>query len=248
MWEILTVSNLHTDTVWHGVWHVFLRFMIVCVGALLVVRLMGSRTVGQLSPFDLIIMIGIGDIIIAGAMDQRPTVAHCLLVLFVLLILQQLMGYASLKSAFFRKVFEGLPIVLIEKGKPVDENLVRTQLNYDDLRQELHKQGMDMTDIKDIEIARLESCGYFSVIMQKDANPLTKRDFDDYLKNIYDNPLSFGGEKWTKIEKLMNDVEYLANYLKEHSKPPPALPDNTFDPNIIADNYIDPKQNEIHIH
>jgi uncharacterized membrane protein YcaP (DUF421 family) len=216
--ELIANTGIPVNSALEGVWQVFLRFLLVCAGALLVVRLMGNRTVGQLSPFDFIMMVGIGDIIVSGAIDQRPTVVNCLTLLFVLLVLQQAMGYLAQKSLLLRKWFEGVPVVVIENGEIIKENIVKTQLNYDDLRQELHKQGMDMTSLKNIKVARLESGGYFSVIVKEDAAPLTKHDFEAYFKNISENPLSHGGEKWAKIEKLMQDVEYLTSYLKEQNK------------------------------
>lgn len=194
---------------------VLLRFIILCIVALGVVRLMGNRTVGQLSPYDFIIMVGIGDIIVAGTMDQDPTLGAGLVVLVALLVLQQLMGYLALKNKTLRKWFEGTPITLIKDGRLIKENFAKTHFNYDDLRQELHKKGLDMADLSIIETARLESCGEFTMVRTPETEPLTKKEFENYIKSIYDNPLSLAGEKWTKFEKFMDDVEFLAEHLRK---------------------------------
>ncbi|MCM0758099.1 DUF421 domain-containing protein [Sporomusa sphaeroides DSM 2875] len=194
---------------------VLLRFIVLCTVALVVVRLMGNRTVGQLSPYDFIIMVGIGDIIVAGTMDQAPTLGAGILVLVALLLLQQLMGYLALKNKTLRKWFEGTPVTLIKDGRILKENFTKTNFNYDDLRQELHKKGLDMSDLSIIETARLESCGEFTMVRTPETEPLTKKEFESYIKSIYDNPLSLAGEKWTKLEKFMDDVEFLANHLRE---------------------------------
>ncbi len=194
---------------------VFLRLMILCAVALIVVRLMGNRTVGQLSPYDFIIMVGIGDIIVAGTMDQNPSLVAGIEVLVALLLLQQLLGYLALKNKTLRKWFEGTPVTLIKDGRLLKENFAKTHFNYDDLRQELHKKGLDMSDLNMIETARLESCGEFTMVRTPETEPLTKKEFENYIKSIYDNPLSLAGEKWTKFEKFMDDVQFLAIHLRE---------------------------------
>jgi uncharacterized membrane protein YcaP (DUF421 family) len=197
---------------------VFLRLLILCVVALLVVRLMGNRTVGQLSPFDFVIMVGIGDIIVAGTMDQNPTLQAGIESLVILLVLQQLIGYLALKNKTLRKWFEGTPVTLIQNGRLLKENFAKTHFNYDDLRQELHKKGLDMSNLQLIENARLESCGEFTLVRTPENEPLTKNEFENYIKNLYDNPLSLAGEKWAKFETLMDDIQFLAAHLRQQQE------------------------------
>ncbi|WP_021169985.1 hypothetical protein SOV_20990 [Sporomusa ovata DSM 2662] len=194
---------------------VLFRLLLLCTVALLVVRLMGNRTVGQLSPFDFVIMVGIGDIIVAGTMDQNPTLQSGIESLLILLALQQLIGYLALKNKTLRKWFEGTPVTLVQRGRLIKENFSKTHFNYDDLRQELHKKGLDMSDLNMIDTARLESCGEFTMVRTPENEPLTKNEFENYIKSIYDNPLSLAGEKWTKFEQFMDDVQLLATHLRE---------------------------------
>jgi len=105
-------------------------------------------------------------------------------------------------------------VVIIQDGKILRENLVKTQFNLDDLRQELHKYGMDMTNIADIKLARLESCGDFTIVKNPDVEPLTKSQFENALQSIYENPLSRGGSEFVKIHQLAEDVKYLADFLR----------------------------------
>ena len=195
--------------------HILLHILVLFSVALIVVRLMGNRTVGQLSPFDFVIMVGIGDIIITASMDKGQTLVNGIEALGTLLVLQQLLSYLSLKSTTLRKLFEGTPVTLVLDGKIIQKNFVKTNFNYDDLRQELHRQGMDMTDLHTIQVARLESCGVFSIIKKPEMEPMTKQDFELYLQSIYANPLSPMGQQWTKIEQYMLEVHYLVEYLKK---------------------------------
>lgn len=201
-----------------NVGQVLLHIVVLFTAALIVVRLMGNRTVGQLSPFDFVIMVGIGDIIITASMDKGQTLLSGIEGLVTLLVLQQLLSYLSLKNITIRKWVEGTPVILIQDGKIIRENFVKTHFNYDDLRQELHKLGMDMTDLPDIKLARLESCGVFSVIKHLDKEPLTKYELELYLKSIYENPLSPLGQQWSKVEQFMSEVHDLAEYVKKQDK------------------------------
>ncbi|MGI6093014.1 MAG: DUF421 domain-containing protein [Negativicutes bacterium] len=195
-----------------------LLHMIILLGvALVVVRLMGNRTVGQFSPFDFVLMVGIGDIIVTASMDRSQTIIAGIEGLLALLVLQQLISYLALKSTTLRKWFEGTPVTLIKDGQIIRENFAKTSFNYDDLRQELHRQGMDMTNLKDIKLARLESCGSFSLIRKTEKEPLTKEDFANYFSNLMDNPLSPMGEKLAKLEQLMADVHVLSEYVKQQT-------------------------------
>lgn len=197
---------------------IFGLILLLCCIALIVIRLMGNRTVGQLSPFDFVIMVGMGDIIVSTAMDKNQNIFSGIGGLLALLALQQLLAYLSLKSIAMRKLFEGTPVVLIRNGEIIRENFCKTRFNYDDLRQELHKLGMDMTAVKDIKLARLESCGVVTIIKNRDLEPVSKRDVEAYLKSVQENPLSPVGMEWVKIEKMIQEVHAIAIRLKANQE------------------------------
>jgi uncharacterized membrane protein YcaP (DUF421 family) len=212
---------------------VLLRMALIFAVALIVVRIMGNRAIGQFSPFDFVLMVGIGDIVANVALDMEYPLLSGAEGLVGLLILQQLLARASLKNNTMRRWFEGQPVVIVQDGKIIRENLVKTQFNLDDLRQELHKQGMDMSNLADIKLARLESCGDFTVVKNRDVEPLTKRQFEEAFQSIYDNPLSPGGLEFAKIDQLIEDVRYLTEYIKrQEGLPGPA---NVPDPPIMKE-------------
>lgn len=188
-------------------WRVFMLLIFLCGIALFVVRTMGNRTVGQFSPFDFIMLVGIGDIMVSAAMDQTISLMAGFGAMASLLFLQQLFSYLSLKSVTIRKWVEGTPIVLIQDGKIVEKNLAKARFNYDDLRQELHRQGMDMTSLGDIKLARLESCGEFSLIKVADKEPVTKGDFHQSYEEAVGNPLSALGKQLMQVEEMAKRLE-----------------------------------------
>ncbi len=201
---------------------ILLRMAAIFAVALVVVRLMGNRAVGQLSPFDFVLMVGIGDIVANVALARNESIIIGAEGLIGLLILQQLLSRLALKNKFLRKLFEGTPVELIEDGRILRQNLTKTQFNYDDLRQELHKQGLDFSNLKDVKLARLESCGTFTLIKNPDMEPLTRRDLENFIRSLSENPLSPAGTGWAKIEQLAADVRVLADYVKsQQSAAPP---------------------------
>jgi uncharacterized membrane protein YcaP (DUF421 family) len=209
--------------------HVLFELVIIFAIALVVVRLMGNRTVGQFSPFDFVLMVGIGDIVGNVALDRQTNLFTGAEALLGVLILQKLLSWSSLKSRVLRKWFEGTPVELIENGQILKENLTKTQFNLDDLRQELHKQGLDFADIQNIKLARLESCGDFSIIKADDMEPLTKRDLKNFITSLSENPLSPQGTGWAKLDQLATDVRELTEYIKNQpqaaaAKAPPVRP------------------------
>ncbi|MDT8900979.1 DUF421 domain-containing protein [Anaeroselena agilis] len=207
---------------------ILLRMAAIFAVALIVVRIMGNRAVGQLSPFDFVLLVGIGDIVANVALAQNESLLIGVEGLVGLLVLQQLLARLALKNKLLRKWFEGTPVEVIENGRILEQNLIKTQFNYDDLRQELHKQGMDFSNLKDIKLARLESCGDFSVIKSPELEPLTRRDLDNFIRSLSENPLSPAGTGWAKIEQLTADVRVLAEYVK--SRPPGDLTRETAPP------------------
>ncbi len=188
-------------------WQVFKLLIFLCGVSLFVVRVMGNRTVGQFSPFDFIMLVGIGDIMVSTAMDNTISLSAGFGGMAALLLLQQVFSYLSLKSILIRKWVEGTPIVLIKEGKILTENLKKARFNYDDLRQELHRQGMEMTDVTDIKMARLESCGVFSIIKVSEKEPITRGDLIRLCNEAENDPLSIVGEKMMQVKHMAKQIE-----------------------------------------
>ncbi len=188
-------------------WQVFKLLVFLCGVSLFVVRVMGNRTVGQFSPFDFIMLVGIGDIMVSTAMDKSISIASGFGGMAALLLLQQVFSFLSLKSNLIRKWVEGTPIVLIQDGKILTENLRKARVNYDDLRQELHLQGLEMSNVADIKLARLESSGDFSIVKISEKEPITRDDLFRLCEEAEDDPLSIVGEQMMQIRRMAKQVE-----------------------------------------
>ena len=151
-----------------------LRAAIMYFMALIMIRLLGKRALGELGPFDFVVMTGVGHTVVSIALDKSIPYYEGIIILATLAGLEYLMGFLALKNEKLSNLIVGKPVVLIESGRIIKKNLAREKFNVDDLLQELRKKGI--RDIDEVEIGILESCGGFSVIMREDDEPVTKRD------------------------------------------------------------------------
>lgn len=153
-----------------------LEFVLRVVGmyflAMLVIRLMGKRALGELGLFDFVIMTGVGHTLTSVALDRSLPFYEGIVVLFTLAALEYLMGFAALKSQRLSRFMSGIPVVVIDNGYILKENLAREKFNVDDLMQELRKHGV--RDVSEVEKGILEPCGGFSVLLKESHEPVTR--------------------------------------------------------------------------
>ncbi|HEY8464319.1 MAG TPA: YetF domain-containing protein [Bacillota bacterium] len=139
----------------------------IYLAALLVVRIMGKRALGELSLFDFVIMVGIGDVIVIVGLEQQVPLGKGLLILILLGILEYTFSLLTFKYPAFSRLIEGTPTLLIKDGVIYEKNLAKEHISRADLRQELRKEGV--SDISQVSRAILEACGKFSVILKEDS-------------------------------------------------------------------------------
>jgi uncharacterized membrane protein YcaP (DUF421 family) len=141
---------------------VIYKTMIIYFIILLVIRIMGKREVGQLSPFDLVIAIMIGELAVFPIEERQITLLEGLLPIFLLGLLEILLAFVSLKSNTLRGFINGRPEILIRDGQIKYQALRRTKYNVNDLLQQLRKK--DIFDLANVELAILETSGDLSVL------------------------------------------------------------------------------------
>lgn len=151
-----------------------IRAVVMYVMALVMIRLLGKRALGELGPFDFVVMTGVGHTVVSVALDRSIPYYEGIIILATLAGLEYIMGILALKSQTLSNLIVGRPVVLIDNGRIIRENLAREKCNVDDLMQELRKQGI--RDIDEVEKGILESCGGFSVIRKEGDEPVTRRD------------------------------------------------------------------------
>jgi uncharacterized membrane protein YcaP (DUF421 family) len=143
---------------------VVLRAVVIYVVVFAFTRALGRRELSTLQPFDLILLIVIGDLIQSGVTQNDLSVTGVLLVLCTIGIMQVLTSYAGFRFRRLRPVLQGEPIVLVENGQLIDRNMRRERLTLDDLAEKARLS--EIGSIGEIRWAVLETNGDISFIKQ----------------------------------------------------------------------------------
>lgn len=174
--------------------------------ALMTVRIMGKRSIGELGAFDFVLMTGIGHIMSAVALERKIPFHDGILVLITIASLEIILAIVAYKSRRFGKLIEGKPRYLIRDGKILKENMKKEKFNLYDLRQELRKMGID--NEKEVEKAIIEACGKFSVILKEKEEPLKRKDLGVFSED--DRPQYLD----KKFYEIKSEIDRLNTTLK----------------------------------
>jgi uncharacterized membrane protein YcaP (DUF421 family) len=136
----------------------FAAFFIV----LLVTRVVGRRELSSLEPFDLIMLVVVGDLIQQGITQSDQSVTGVLIVVTVIALLTVVIAYLNFRVAWLRTIFRGGLVVLIEDGTPIERNLRRERLTIEELEAEARLQQIESLD--GVRLAVLETSGRISFI------------------------------------------------------------------------------------
>ena len=139
-----------------------LRALALYAFVFILTRVVGRRELSSLQPFDLILLIVLGDSIQQGLTQDDYSVTGALIVVGSIASLQVLTSYLSFRLPLLRPVFDGSPIVVVEDGKPIERNLHRERLSVEDLMEEARQQQIASMD--EIQWAVLETSGTISFI------------------------------------------------------------------------------------
>ena len=176
---------------------------------LIAYRIMGKREIGQLGVIDLIVSILIAELVAISIEETETPIYLTIIPITVLVILEVLFAYISIKSRKFRTIFDGKPSLIICNGKINYKEMVKQRYSLDDLLVSLRQQGIKELDM--VEYAFLEPNGELSVFKYN----LFK------LKSSYPMPLILDGsiqkgalkhihktEAWLKSELSNKNLTY----------------------------------------
>ena len=129
---------------------------------LFLTRVVGRRELSTLEPFDLILLVMIGDLVQQGITQNDFSVTGMMLVGGTIALLTVAVSYGSFRFRFLRPVFEGEPVIVLEDGKPIDRNLARNRITHEELAAAARQQGIGQ--LADVRWAVLETSGSISFI------------------------------------------------------------------------------------
>jgi uncharacterized membrane protein YcaP (DUF421 family) len=145
-----------------------IRAVILYAFVLLLMRVTGRREISSLSASDLVLLIVLGDAIQQGLTQDDYSVTGAVIVVATIAILQLATSYLGFRFKRFRNIVEGVPVLLIDDGKVLDENLRRQRLTRDDLAEEMRLDQIPSFD--HVRWAIFETNGKFSFITKDSAD------------------------------------------------------------------------------
>jgi len=139
-----------------------IRAAVVFFFVFLITRISGRRQLSELEPFDVILLVVLGDLVQQGITQSDESVTGVLIVISTITLLSVAVGWFSFRFGPVRLITEGEPIILIYDGELIQRNLRRERLTRGDLEEEAHKQQVSSLD--QIRWAILEDDGDISII------------------------------------------------------------------------------------
>jgi uncharacterized membrane protein YcaP (DUF421 family) len=138
------------------------RAAVVFAFVFLVTRIVGRRQLSQLEPFDLILLVVIGDLVQQGVTQSDESVTGALIVISTIALLSFAVSWVSFRSRKLRLVTEGEPIVLVQNGRVIERNMRRERITREDIEEEARRQ--QITSLADLRWAILEDDGGITCI------------------------------------------------------------------------------------
>jgi uncharacterized membrane protein YcaP (DUF421 family) len=129
---------------------------------LLLTRTMGKRELSSLAPFDIILLVVLGDAIQQGLTQDDYSVTGALIAITTLALLQRATTYVSFRFGFMRRLLEGEPVVIVQDGRLIESNLRRERLTPAEVSEEARLNQID--SLERVKWGVLEPNGHISFI------------------------------------------------------------------------------------
>lgn len=143
-------------------WSIVARTVIVYAALLLGLRLAGKRELGQMTPFDLVVILLIANAVQNAMVGPDTSVTGGLIAAGVLILGNYGLAQARERLPWLRRAVEGTPTLLINDGKLVWQHLRQEGLDEDEVLMAIREHGV--ADVKDVRMAVLETDGSISIV------------------------------------------------------------------------------------
>ena len=141
---------------------IIIRATVVYVLLFLLMRGLKKRALAEMSPFEMILLVTFGDIVQQGVTQEDYSLTGTALAAGTFAFWVSVMTWASWRSDRMRRLLEGVPLIVVENGKPVDQTLRLEQLPLDEVMEAARQQGIK--DLADVRLCVLEPSGKLSFI------------------------------------------------------------------------------------
>lgn len=141
---------------------IVLRAALGFLFVLFLTRVVGRRELGSMEPFDLILLVMIGDLVQQGITQNDFSVTGLMLAGGTIGVMTVLVSYGTFRLPFLRPIVDGEPVILVEDGKPIMRNLRRERITTGELEAQARLEGL--ASLEPVQWAVLETNGQISFI------------------------------------------------------------------------------------
>jgi uncharacterized membrane protein YcaP (DUF421 family) len=141
---------------------IVLRGIVVFFALFLLMRVIGKRELSKLEPFDLILLIILGDAVQQGLTQDDYSLTGALLAVGTIAVLQVAFSYLNFRVPRLRPLLNGEPVIVVQDGKAIERNLKRERLTLDDVAESARLQGIG--SLEDVAWGVLDTSGTISFI------------------------------------------------------------------------------------
>ena len=148
-------------------WEFVVRAFIVFLFLLIALRLSGKRQIGQLAPFDLVLLLVLSNAVQNSMNGGDNSLIGGLISAVTLIFLNHSLGYVATRNKRAERFIEGQPLILIHNGKCFDKLIMQENISRKDLERAVRQAGI--SHFSDVKLAILETNGLISVIAKTDS-------------------------------------------------------------------------------
>ena len=161
----------------------YVRTIILYLILITVIRLMGKRQIGEMEPTEFVVTMLVANLAAIPMQDGGIPLYSGLVPILTVLGAELVLSAMSLRSMFLRQLLCGKPVILVQNGKILQENLRRTRITIDELTGHLREK--DVLDITTVQYAILETDGGLSVFPYPQYLPAAAKECDIHPKKQY---------------------------------------------------------------
>jgi uncharacterized membrane protein YcaP (DUF421 family) len=147
-------------------WHFVFRAVVIYVLVMLLIRVSGKRAVGQFTPFDLVLLILVGNAVQNGLNGGDNSLTGAAVLAACLIGLNYVVAFVVSRNARARRIIEGEPVVLARDGTVFRDVLRHQLVSNADFHEAMREAGCD--NIERIQVATLETDGRISIVLAEE--------------------------------------------------------------------------------
>lgn len=201
-------------TNWYEVGVVAARALFSLVTLFFITKIIGKKQVSQLSLFDYVISISIGNFAAEISMNIDVQLMNGIVAVLIFGLIATFVSIITMKSIKLRRFLIGTPTIIVQDGKFVYKNLKRAKIDINDFLESARIAGY--FDISNIKYALMEANGQISFFPKEEYAPLTPRDMNlkPSMQGLCANVIVDGNLMLKNLRKIGKDEAWLNKQLK----------------------------------